>query len=143
MRELKIKGIYRHHKGDFYLVEDIIYHSETHEKMVAYRALYGDNKLWCKPYDMFMDEVNKNGQKYRFELQEIKSVKDEKQSTVNEKNFKVVMKKGRSVYNIQINCDPGVVNGLIQSYLQANNSQLYKKTDLFFIYLFFTLLHKD
>ena len=41
--------------------------------MVAYRALYGDNKLWCRPYDMFLDEVNKNGQKYRFELQEMKS----------------------------------------------------------------------
>ena len=39
------------------------------------------------------------------------------------------MKKGRSVYNIQINCDPGAVNSLIQSYLQANNSQLYKKDD--------------
>ena len=28
--------------------------------MVAYRALYGDNKLWCRPYEMFLDEVNKN-----------------------------------------------------------------------------------
>lgn len=37
------------------------------------------------------------------------------------------MKKGRSVYNIQINCDPGAVNSLIKSYLHANNSQLYKK----------------
>ncbi len=44
--------------------------------MVAYRALYGDTKLWCRPYDMFLDEVNKNGQKYRFELQDIKSVKE-------------------------------------------------------------------
>lgn len=34
--------------------------------MVAYRALYGDNKLWARPYDMFLDEVNKNGQQYRF-----------------------------------------------------------------------------
>lgn len=56
--------------------EDVIYHSETCEKMVAYRALYGDNKLWCRPYEMFLDEVNKNGQKYRFELQDIKSIKD-------------------------------------------------------------------
>lgn len=40
--------------------------------MVFYRTLYDDNKLWCKFYDMFMDEVNKNGQKYRFELQKIK-----------------------------------------------------------------------
>ncbi len=76
MQELKIKGIYRHYKGDFYFVEDIIYHSETAEKMVSYRALYGENKLWCRSYDMFLEEVNKNGQKYRFELQDIKSVKE-------------------------------------------------------------------
>ena len=75
MNELKIKGVYRHYKGDCYIVEDIAYHSETLEKMIVYRQLYGDKKLWCRPYDMFFDEVNKNGQKYRFELQEIKSVK--------------------------------------------------------------------
>ena len=74
MPKLKIKGIYKHYKGDLYLVEDIIYHSETNEKMIAYRALYGDNKLWCRPYNMFFDIVNKNGQKYRFELQDVKSV---------------------------------------------------------------------
>ena len=76
MEELKIHGIYKHFKGDLYLIEDIIYNSETEEKMVAYRALYGDNKLWCRPYDNFFEEVNKNNQKYRFELQEIKSVKE-------------------------------------------------------------------
>ena len=75
MRELKIKGIYRHFKGDLYLVEDVAIHSETMEKFVVYRALYGDNGLYIRPYDMFFDEVNKNGQKYRLELQEIKSVK--------------------------------------------------------------------
>ena len=75
MRELKIKGIYKHYKGDLYLVEDVAYHSETQEKLVVYRALYGDNRLWVRPYEMFLEEVNKNDQKYRFELQEIKSVK--------------------------------------------------------------------
>ena len=77
MRKLKIKGIYKHYKGDLYLVEDIIYHSETGEKMVAYRALYGDNKLWCRKYDNFIEEVNKNGQKHRFELQKINSKRDQ------------------------------------------------------------------
>lgn len=76
MREVKVKGIYRHFKGDYYLVEDIAYHSETMEKMVVYRALYDDNKLYVRPYDMFLEEVNRNGKKYRFEEQDIKSVKE-------------------------------------------------------------------
>ena len=68
-----IKGIYKHYKGDYYLVLGVCYHSETAEKMVLYQALYDDNKIWCRPYDMFFEEVNKNGQKYRFEKQDIKS----------------------------------------------------------------------
>lgn len=71
--EIKINGIYRHFKGDLYLVEDICYHSETLEKLVLYRALYEDAILYARPYDMFLEEVNKNNQKYRFELQDIKS----------------------------------------------------------------------
>ena len=52
LRKLKIKGIYKHFKGDLYLVEDIIYNSETKEKMVAYRALYviiyyGADRMTC------------------------------------------------------------------------------------------------
>ena len=73
--ELKVKGVYRHFKGDYYLVEDIAYHSETCEKMVVYRALYGDNKLWVRPYNMFVEEVVGKSQPHRFELQDIQSVK--------------------------------------------------------------------
>ena len=80
MRNIKIKGIYKHFKGDLYLVEDTAINSEDDKLYVVYRALYEDSKLYIKPLDMFLSEVDhekypKVKQKYRFELQKIKSIK--------------------------------------------------------------------
>lgn len=71
--EVKIHGIYRHYKGDLYIVEDVARHSETGEEMVIYRGLYGDSPLWTRPMSLFCDVVDKNKQHFRFELQEIES----------------------------------------------------------------------
>lgn len=80
MQELKVKGIYKHFKGDLYLVEDIAIHSETMEKFVVYRALYGDSELYIRSYNSFLSKIDKQkypkaSQEYRFELQNIESMK--------------------------------------------------------------------
>ena len=61
--ELKIGRVYRHFKG---------------EPFVVYRKLYGDGGLWLRPLAMFLSPVDRAKypdavQEYRFELQEIPS----------------------------------------------------------------------
>ena len=80
MNSLKIHGIYKHFKGDYYLVEEVGVYTETMEECVVYRKLYGDGGLWIRPKKLFLSEVDHEKypevtQKYRFELQTIESVK--------------------------------------------------------------------
>ena len=79
MREIQINRVYKHFKGNYYLVVDIATYSETKEQYVVYRRLYEDGTLWIRPLEMFLSEVDHEKypdvkQKYRFELQEIESV---------------------------------------------------------------------
>ncbi|MCR5699108.1 MAG: DUF1653 domain-containing protein [Treponemataceae bacterium] len=79
--KVKINRIYRHFKGDLYLVQDIGYDCETGGELVIYRSLYGEGKLWVRPIESFLSEVDRAkypdvAQKYRFELVDKKSVRE-------------------------------------------------------------------
>ena len=72
-RELVVHGVYRHFKGNKYIVEDVAVDSETDEYLVLYRALYGEGLLYARPMKMFLSAVDVEkypevNQKWRFEL---------------------------------------------------------------------------
>ena len=78
MEQIQLGRVYRHFKGDYYLVEALAKDSESGEPCVIYRKLYGDGGLWVRPLDEFLSEVDRAkypdaAQRYRFELQDVPS----------------------------------------------------------------------
>ena len=56
------KGVYKHYKGNLYEVVDVARHSETEEEHVVYRTLYGDCSLWVRPLELFIEDVQVDGE---------------------------------------------------------------------------------
>lgn len=68
--------VYKHFKGNCYMILAVGHHSETKEQLVVYYDLLGKNSTidnpCIRPLDMFMSEVDHEKypdveQKYRFE----------------------------------------------------------------------------
>lgn len=60
-RKLKTGTIYKHFKGNEYLVLYQAKHSETLEDLVVYQALYGERGIWVRPLKMFLEQVEVDG----------------------------------------------------------------------------------
>ena len=56
-----IFGFYKHYKGKQYKVIGVAKHSETLEKLVVYKACYGNEELWVRPYHMFCENITVDG----------------------------------------------------------------------------------
>ena len=55
-------GIYEHYKGNRYEVIDTARHSETEELLVLYRPMYGEESLWVRPFSMFFENIEVDGE---------------------------------------------------------------------------------
>jgi hypothetical protein len=59
------KGRYQHYKGQYYELLGVVIHSETEEELVLYKPLYSKDgrpaRLWVRPYDMFFEQIEKDG----------------------------------------------------------------------------------
>jgi len=66
MKDLEVGAKYKHYKGHEYEVICEAFHSETLEELVVYKALYnspefGENAIWVRPKEMFLENVIVNG----------------------------------------------------------------------------------
>ncbi len=59
-QELK-PGRYLHFKGKHYELLHLATHSETQERFVVYRALYGEGGIWLRPAAMWSELVKHEG----------------------------------------------------------------------------------
>ena len=69
-RVVKSGEVYKHFKGNLYIIKDIVLNTETNEQMVVY--CNKENKVFVRPLNMFLSKVDKNkypnvSQFYRFE----------------------------------------------------------------------------
>lgn len=57
---------YRHFKGNYYRLLHIALDSENPEQKqwCVYQALYGEHKVWVRPYNMFFENVTRDGKTF-------------------------------------------------------------------------------
>lgn len=70
-RHFRNGDIVRHFKGKFYKIDSLAKHTETGELLVVYTQMYEPFETFVRPYEMFLEDVDKvkypnADQPYRF-----------------------------------------------------------------------------
>ncbi len=134
MRIPKQGEFYRHFKNKLYQIVAVAEHSEDGQKLVIYQALYGDFKIYARPLEMFVSEVDHEKypdvtQKYRFEQVEfnvngpseaIKGQKLTEEHSVVNGTEEVAVKREEHVGEQEDCCEGRPEPGLIE-FLDADN----------------------
>ena len=59
--EVRIGGHYQHFKGGVYVVDGFAAHTETNENLVLYHRENEPNKVYARPFDMFIEIIDATG----------------------------------------------------------------------------------
>lgn len=67
MENIEIGAIYRHFKGNEYIVIAIGKNTETEEEMVVYSPIDDKSKVWIRPIKMWNEIIDQENNTRRFE----------------------------------------------------------------------------
>ena len=101
------KELYRHFKGNLYQIVTLDTDSETRQDLVVYQALYGDYRVYVRPLDMFMSEVDRRkypdaAQNMRFERVLPESLPEDKKTPDAHRDVDIKEKRSDSGLNLNI-----------------------------------------